>query len=415
MARGGGVNSSSATVNRRDDDPNDANRNVRSRKALEPVDISFITNRLMNKTEEITVSGLIQPKATVSLKNHVNCMLIRMIANKNGAKNDTLVRTYNRQSGNQKVTKTQTYTRLFSVMMLHKGQPTSRMAYIMEDHVSHGNLWDFSTNIRDNGGVLVGTVIRLHHVKPIEKMMADDCPAIITAKPAVVLNNPISMNEVKINYQVPAGIPCAFVLNNCSIDILDSEPIKTGCGGLFCDKQRCREVSMYGQGCCCFRFHQRRPNMEIIHTMLIKHISLEEPMYVQEYSSTKFSLLFQTALLNCELNKTCMDMTDNFFNLQEKIEDGVKMINDNGGFTIIGWYKRGHIQDRTVLVQNANEQNANKYNVQTNQNTQVDNSVINFHPCVVRPSNKKYYEEGSTELKNLKDNKFDVNQLMSTA
>ena len=117
-----------------------------------------------------------QPKISVPLKNHVNCILIHMIANKNGAKNDSFVRTYSRQAGNQRVTKTQPYTLLFSVMIFENVQPTSRMVYIMEDHLTHGNLWDFSTNIRENGDISVGTIIRLHHVKPIKKMMVDDSP-----------------------------------------------------------------------------------------------------------------------------------------------------------------------------------------------------------------------------------------------
>jgi hypothetical protein len=92
------------------------------------------------------------------------------------------------------------------------------------------NLFDFNRNIRDNGGISIGTVIRLHHVKPIERMMADDCPALVTSKPSIILQDPIAMNEVKINNQVAAGVPTAFVLSGCSIDILDSQPVYTGCG-----------------------------------------------------------------------------------------------------------------------------------------------------------------------------------------
>ena len=128
-----------------------------------------------------------QPKINVDLKNHVNCMMIQMIANKNGSKNDYLVRTYNRQQGNQKVTKTQPYTCLTSVIIFENNQPPSRIAYIMEDNQNHCNMWDSSTNIRNNGTIRIGTTIQLHHVKPIEKMMADDCPSLVISKPAVVL------------------------------------------------------------------------------------------------------------------------------------------------------------------------------------------------------------------------------------
>ena len=173
-------------------------------------------------------------------------------------------------------------------MMFENNQPTPKIAYLMEDKHNLANLWDFHVNIRDNGGISIGTVIRLFHVKPIEKIMADDCPSLLTCKPAVVLQDPINLIEVPINYQVTAGIPTGFVLNGCKLELLDSEPIETGCGGLFCDKQRVREVNKYGQGCCCYKFSERRSNMEIVHTLKIRHHSLQEIIYVEEYSSTRF-------------------------------------------------------------------------------------------------------------------------------
>ena len=48
------------------------NRNVCDRTGLVPVDVSFISNRLMNKTKQITTSELMQPKIYVPLENHVN-------------------------------------------------------------------------------------------------------------------------------------------------------------------------------------------------------------------------------------------------------------------------------------------------------------------------------------------------------
>ena len=299
------------------DEPPDQNRNVRQRSELTPLDINVITNRKMRKTKEITIPSLLQPKIKVNLKNHLNCMMIRMIANKHGS-SDSLVRTYNRQQVGAKVTKMQNYTRLISVIIFEKNQPTSRIAYLMEDSQNLTNLWDFHVNIRDHGGITIGTAIRLYHVKPIEKIMADDCPSIVTNKPAVVLNDPIKLNEVPINFQVTAGIPTAFILNGCTIEIRDSEPFETGCGGLFCDKQRVREVMEYGQGCCCFKFSQRRANMEIIHTVVFEHKSLKEPVYIDEYSSTRFSLLFQNSVLNAEVTKESMDMTSKFSDMEEK-------------------------------------------------------------------------------------------------
>ena len=74
----------------------------------------------MKKTNEKAIPNLMQQKLTVSFKNNLNCMMIRMIANKNGQKNDSRVVTYDRNQGNQKLTKAQNLTRLFSVITLEK-------------------------------------------------------------------------------------------------------------------------------------------------------------------------------------------------------------------------------------------------------------------------------------------------------
>ena len=102
----------------------------------------------------------------------------------------------------------------------------------------------------------IGEVIRLHHVKPIKKMMAGYCPSIVVVKPAIVMQNPISLSNVRINYQMTAGAPCTFVLNHFTIDVLDNELIETRCGRIFYNKQCARDVTNYGKGCSCFLFFQ---------------------------------------------------------------------------------------------------------------------------------------------------------------
>ena len=107
-------------------------------------------------------------------------------------------------------------------------------------------------------------------------------------------------------------------------------------------------------------------------------------------------------------------MTDHFDRLEQSIENGIDLINENGGFTVIGWYKRGQVQDRTVLVQTSNDSNAGKFGVSNPQNVQVDNSQIKYHPCIIRPTNKNFYDATSEEYKNLRDNKFNTCELMDT-
>ena len=67
-------------------------------------------------------------------------------------------------------------------------------------------------------------------------------------------------------------------------------------------------------------FSQRRDNVEFLHTMVIKHFALEEPIYIKECSSTRFSLLSQESVINYEITKESLDTANNFYDFQEIIE-----------------------------------------------------------------------------------------------
>jgi len=206
-------------------------------------------------------------------------------------------------------------------------------------------------------------------------------------------------------------MPLAFTLNNCEIESLSIEPIETGCAGRFCNKQRVLEVLSYNEGCGCYSYDARRTNMVINHVLNINHHSLQETIHVSNYSSSMFSLLYQTAVFSSQIRASALDVTDEFFNLEENVENVIKLINENDGFTVIGWYKRGNVKDRTILHQNS--VNENKYNSNTNDETDtVDNSKIIFHPCIIKPSNSNFYKRTSNLYVRLQTKKYNVSNLM---
>ena len=51
-------------------------RNIRQRTELVPFDLSHLRNRAMNKTKEVSIVTLLQPKIKVPLRNNISCMLI---------------------------------------------------------------------------------------------------------------------------------------------------------------------------------------------------------------------------------------------------------------------------------------------------------------------------------------------------
>ena len=82
--------------------------------------------------------------------------------------------------------------------------------------------------------------------------MPDGIPSIESSFPIAIMKMPAVLPEVRIDNLIEGGTPLSFTLNSCEINSLYIEPIETGCGGRFCDKQRVLEVLNYNEGCGCY-------------------------------------------------------------------------------------------------------------------------------------------------------------------
>ena len=83
-----------------------------------------------------------------------------------------------------------------------------------------------------------------------------------------------------------------------------------------------------------------------------------------------------------------MDYTPAYFRLTDCIDVVISYINMHGGFTVIGWYRRGEIND----ISNDEVQN------------KVDSSEIGYHIVSMYPTNKTILKN-----KDLLDQQFDLN------
>ena len=302
---------------------------------------------------------------------------------------------------------------MFRVVQLDIDKVTNNLVYIIEDDINHANMWNSHTCIRDNGTISIGTVVRLFCPKPYENVMPDGIPSIETRFPLAVMKTPSYWPEVMIDYQVKGGDAIAFCLNGCEIESMQVTPEETGCAGKFCDKQRVIEVRQYNEGCGCYSYNSRRSSIVVDHTINVKHHSLqEENMYVSNFSSLKFSLLYQTGCFNLQVRITALeDMTAAYFNLEDSIKKMIELVNENGGFTVIGWLKNGKIKDKTILFQLNNDE-AKKFTNGNDEKDTVDNSKINFHPCIVKPTNPDFFDSQNELFAELNALKFDVGSLL---
>ena len=85
------------------------------------------------------------------------------------------------------------------------------------------------------------------------------------------------------------------------------------------------------------------------------------------FSSNKFTKLYLSLYLFPNIVLSQLDIAaPEYFNIVKAIQTVINYINRNGGFTAIGWYKHGTINDMTLVENNNNTDN------------QVNTSEINY-------------------------------------
>ena len=183
---------------------NDARNNfrpsIRPRLIIEPLESSTINHKKYLRFSQCTLTDLAMEASLATRKGYLDLQIIRMIANgRSGQQNQ--VRFYKAKDNSKKVS-TVGYKRLFLLRIIRTDEPTPHMVYILEDDINHANIWNHFTSIRDNGGITVGTVLRLFGPKPYENIMPDVVPSIVTRFSVAIMKQPTAMLQVQINYEI---------------------------------------------------------------------------------------------------------------------------------------------------------------------------------------------------------------------
>ena len=383
-------------------------RNVRRRIAtsITPRDNQLRRSNMLTRTNEVTIEQLLaEDPSTVPRNTRINLQLMRVIANSNTGNNLGPARVYGAARNNRNQSSNVNYSRLFLFRVVSADEGNV-LVYLMESKNSNNNLWKRNPAYRDNGVITIGTIVTLLSPAPIRSMMANDIPMLESRFPVIVMKDPEEFDIIRVNEGIPENESKAFVLSNCEISVISSIPEETRCSGLFCDKQRVHEIMERSQGCGCYSMLSRRSNMVMDHSLQIEHRNSGWNCFVEKFSSNKFSELYLSGSFPSNLRADALQMTDEYWNMTDKIAQIVEEINNNGGWTVIGWYKRGLINDQSMVSEEA----SNIRNNNQNEN-QVANGLINYHICVLRPSNDGYFRPYNNLRTRLYELKYQMTNL----
>ena len=217
----------------------------------------------------------------------------------------------------------------------------------METRNQNKNLWNKNVNHRDNGAISIGSIIRLPCPMPIDAYVRCDIPLVICHQLAMLMKTPRALENNRMMNEIEANTSLAFLYNNSQVAVNYAAAFKTTCSGNFCDRQRISDWNGI-KGCGCYGMSPNSTSLAIQHAITIT--ANDETFQMDDFSSQRFSNIYLKNVISGSVKLHMLQLTDAYVLLLDAITECVDYVNSNGGFTVVGWYKRGLINDKSFLT-----------------------------------------------------------------
>ena len=181
-----------------------------------------------------------------------------------------------------------------------------------------------------------------------------------------------------------------FILNDCQVDVVSVQVRNTKCGGNLCDRQQ----DSIGR-CPCYQMNNRTGNVIVTGEVVV---TLGDGSSFNTFIRSKWFL--ENYIMSGPLPQGTRAVHFEDYEVEDRHynawSDITAYINRLGNFRIIGWAKRGEIQDQGVAQPGQGLQhNAAKVMVQS--------GTLNHHICRIEPMKPSILNQSY-----LKTLKFDV-------
>lgn len=364
---------------------------------------------IFDSCKEISISTL-EDKAAFSMKlnfKYIDLVLLRIINPSNDV-GGNMTAVYKRvKTGQSAPVK---YKRLY-LFKIHSNkflEDSNRVVYMFVTKSCNIHLWGHNIHNRDNGNISIGSFMRLISPSPIEKYMSRDIPVLETRNPLILLKTPDEMLPMPMNKTISGNASSAFVCVGCQVNSWQQNVLSTSCSGKMCDRQRIKDWNAI-KGCGCYGMLSNGTSLVVEHS--IEVTCGDEVFRMPEFTSLKFNKLFMVGDFPFASKLAKFQMTEAFFDLTVSMDKCIDLINANGGFTVIGWYRRGEISDQSMVQVNDVETTGVG---QKRQVDKYDNSDISYHFVHMKPTNSSFMDISHKLYTDLLSMKYNVSKSPST-
>ena len=343
-------------------------RNVRPRQNVlrpkndENIDISRITIKTLDELKDENVERR---------KTGIYLQLLRIVSGSSTTQGKYASSQYNYFNRSTKERTSQTFTRLFLFSDYKAGN--GQVTYIIESKHQNKRLWMRNPVFRDSGDITIGSVILILNPPPIKLFLGGEIPILETRGGCVLMECPSYQPTVIINYRIEENITRSFVSTDVGIELKAMFAEESKCSVFFCDRQRCIELVRNSKACGCYSMQNRLSSIVLCFDLVLNYgNNRTKKLHIENFSSLSFCRLFMDNDLPSSLTCNSLDNTNAHTKLEDCIDSVLQCVNKSGGFTVVGWYKRGEIVDVSKETNNHEEK--------------VVASEIGYHVVVIKPT-----------------------------
>lgn len=334
--------------------------------------------KIVEYYSNIKITDLIAQENPDTMSTFVVGQILSMLPSKKDQNTYTYYQSKFPKVGKQKLKPgTSTYKRNF--MFRDVACPNGTVFSIMEGFIGSSNKI-FRTNPgKGMNAITIGDYMFLHGMEKVENFMNGDVPILEIYNVGTLLEENVHLNpevkEVRINFSIESNHTLSFLLRNQKLRVDQTIWMKTMCGGITCDRQCIKEREERGNGCGCY-CNTSGSSLIFGHKVALEKSDSTRDKEVHMkamFSSLKFSRYY----LNMNQYQSFKDLTildrpDMMIPVKKAVSKFVRYVNDHGGFTVTGWYKRGV---QTDIMDN-----------ETSMTDSLQSTDIRFHFIEIKPT-----------------------------
>ena len=283
-------------------------------------------------------------------------LLLVVVNYRNATKNNEKNRVQQRFVKDDKLVK-KNFDKTISVMCLHSTPGNNAALILVKTSVNADKLFGSNTAARDGkDGFGPGALIVVRRPKPISEQFGDSTGFV----PILEFSQGMLLVDVaKSNISIPT-VPfkdtseklSAFTYRNVKIKILNFDFEYSYCRGYLCDSI---ELKMNNNnvhtGCPCFT--TVRENGRTLLCLEVEFISSdnnEEPLHISigNFMSRSFTDMVTKNGVPKGISQEEISAFGADYQIFDQIMKLVEFANKNGGWSIVGWYRRGRIKDQAI-------------------------------------------------------------------